>query len=124
MVTGKFHFTLFCCVAHGRWCGRRDSNPHIFRYWNLNPARLPVPPRPRGGLQGACLLQASGEGQGPQDKQPLLRGGVMLVEGAFPMQDVPSPGQPESPPQPSEPAQPSQPAQPTVPPAEFPSPTP
>ena len=28
------------------WCGRRDSNPHIFRYWYLKPARLPVPPRP------------------------------------------------------------------------------
>ena len=33
------------------WCGRRDSNPHIFRYWNLNPARLPIPPRPRGRLK-------------------------------------------------------------------------
>ena len=30
------------------WCGRRGSNPHDFRHWNLNPARLPVPPRPRG----------------------------------------------------------------------------
>ena len=29
------------------WCGRRDSNPHDFRHWNLNPARLPIPPRPR-----------------------------------------------------------------------------
>ena len=29
------------------WCGRRDSNPHNFRHWNLNPARLPIPPRPR-----------------------------------------------------------------------------
>ncbi len=34
---------------HGRsrWCGRRDSNPHDVSHWNLNPARLPVPPRPR-----------------------------------------------------------------------------
>src|SRR3954464_125430 len=32
----------------GRWCGRRDSNPHIFRYQDLNLARLPVPPRPPG----------------------------------------------------------------------------
>ena len=30
-----------------RWCGRRGSNPHDFRHGNLNPARLPVPPRPR-----------------------------------------------------------------------------
>src|SRR5262245_66303596 len=29
------------------WCGRRDSNPHDFRHWNLNPARLPIPPRPQ-----------------------------------------------------------------------------
>ncbi len=29
------------------WCGRRDSNPHDFHHRNLNPARLPVPPRPR-----------------------------------------------------------------------------
>src|SRR3954447_17131257 len=33
--------------AESAWCGRRDSNPHNFRHWNLNPARLPVPPRPR-----------------------------------------------------------------------------
>ncbi len=35
------------------WCGRRDSNPHDLRHGNLNPARLPIPPRPRAlGLQG------------------------------------------------------------------------
>ncbi len=28
-------------------CGRWDSNPHSSRNRNLNPARLPVPPRPR-----------------------------------------------------------------------------
>ena len=33
------------------WCGRRDSNPHIFRYRDLNPARLPVPPRPPGSVE-------------------------------------------------------------------------
>ena len=32
------------CIAD--WCGRRDSNPHILRYWYLKPARLPIPPRP------------------------------------------------------------------------------
>ena len=31
-----------------RWCGRRDLNPHDFRHGNLNPARLPIPPRPLG----------------------------------------------------------------------------
>ena len=29
------------------WCGRRDLNPHDLRRWNLNPVRLPIPPRPR-----------------------------------------------------------------------------
>ena len=24
----------------------RDLNSHILRYWNLNPARLPIPPLP------------------------------------------------------------------------------
>src|SRR3990167_2520758 len=31
-----------------RWCGRRDSNSHALRRWNLNPVCLPIPPRPRG----------------------------------------------------------------------------
>ena len=34
-------------AAQTYWCGRRDLNPHDFRRWNLNPVRLPVPPRPR-----------------------------------------------------------------------------
>src|ERR1700709_270794 len=47
------------------WCGRRDSNPHNFRHWNLNPARLPVPPRPltsimsgRDAAGGGCITWA------------------------------------------------------------------
>ena len=35
------------CERRRHWCGRRDSNPHDFRHRNLNPARLPVPPRPQ-----------------------------------------------------------------------------
>jgi hypothetical protein len=31
----------------GASCGRRESNPHSSRNRNLNPARLPVSPRPR-----------------------------------------------------------------------------
>src|SRR5450755_1249879 len=38
--------------AVSAWCGRRDSNPHDFRHWNLNPARLPIPPRPRPSRAG------------------------------------------------------------------------
>lgn len=41
-------------------CERRESNPHTFRYRNLNPARLPVPPlsrmrngATRGGAAGS-----------------------------------------------------------------------
>ena len=29
-----------------RWCGRKGSNLHGLPHWNLNPARLPIPPRP------------------------------------------------------------------------------
>src|SRR5258708_1895172 len=29
------------------WCERRDSTPHAFRRWNLNPVRLPIPPLSR-----------------------------------------------------------------------------
>jgi hypothetical protein len=28
------------------WCGRRDSNSHGLPHWNLNPARIPISPRP------------------------------------------------------------------------------
>ena len=33
--------------CQGGWCGRRESNPHSSRNGILNPARLPIPPRPR-----------------------------------------------------------------------------
>ena len=46
--------SLATTARSGRaWCGRRDSNPHDFRHGNLNPARLPIPPRPLGQLSRA-----------------------------------------------------------------------
>src|SRR4029077_9419383 len=44
------------------WCGRRGSNPHDFRHGNLNPARLPIPPRPRqeGGPASRLISCALG----------------------------------------------------------------
>ena len=36
-----------------RWCGRRDSNSHTLRRWNLNPVRLPISPRPHQGANFA-----------------------------------------------------------------------
>ena len=49
---------LRCCPSRRwpEWCARRDSNPHIFRYWNLNPARLPIPPRPRASAPRRGML--------------------------------------------------------------------
>ena len=44
------------------WCARRESNPHVFRHWNLNPARLPVPPRARGRPEGARPIARIGRG--------------------------------------------------------------
>ena len=37
------------------WCGRWESNPHSLRNGILNPARLPIPPRPHG--KAACRLR-------------------------------------------------------------------
>jgi hypothetical protein len=33
-------------ATSAQWCGRRESNPRALRHWNLNPALLPIPPRP------------------------------------------------------------------------------
>src|SRR3569623_753619 len=49
-------------LARRDWCGRRDSNPHILRYWNLNPARLQVPPRPHGTPPVAALYSSDARG--------------------------------------------------------------
>src|SRR4051812_7088594 len=92
------------------WCGRRDSNPHIFRYWNLNPARLPIPPRPRGRLKVRGLYQPPPVGQ-PAAGQPSplpkrsARKGVQLVQQLPPIPEEPE--NPPSTPQPSQPGQPS-----------------
>ena len=51
-------------VDPGGWCGRRDLNPHDFRHWNLNPARLPVPPRPQIHNRRSGLPLRNGAGRG------------------------------------------------------------
>lgn len=49
-------------------CARGDLNPYVRRHWNLNPARLPIPPLARRcrheGIVVA-LLYRSGTGCGP-----------------------------------------------------------
>ena len=68
-------------IGRRNWCGRRDSNPHILRYWYLKPARLPIPPRPQpersraGGAgppanRGAPLQRAGGKGQARGTRAP------------------------------------------------------
>src|SRR5277367_5070223 len=62
------------------WCERRDSNPHGVTHWNLNPARLPVPPlspRPCSPLMTAAL---------PQGARIIAEGGesVAAFYGTFP----------------------------------------
>jgi hypothetical protein len=42
------------------WCGRGDLNPHDFHRWNLNPVRLPIPPRPLLGDFIRALARANG----------------------------------------------------------------
>src|SRR6476646_4792972 len=51
--------------AVSAWCGRRDSNPHNFRHWNLNPARLPVPPRPLIASYPAAMPRAAAYNMDP-----------------------------------------------------------
>src|SRR5690348_1959183 len=87
------------------WCARRESNPHIFRYWNLNPARLPVPPRAR--LKKAPPIARMAV-------RATRRTGVRSFKRENRMQQHP----PETPPR--TPAQPSQPGQPVEPPPETP----
>jgi hypothetical protein len=38
------HVMIFIADGFKKWCERRDSNSHGLPHWNLNPARLPVPP--------------------------------------------------------------------------------
>ena len=58
------------------WCGRRDSNPHDFHHRNLNPARLPVPPRPLAPFQPSMAkterlaLYSNGDGGAQQKTLP------------------------------------------------------
>jgi hypothetical protein len=35
----------YVVLLSGKWCPRRDSNPHTLRHMDLNHARLPIPPR-------------------------------------------------------------------------------
>ena len=48
------HLRAFCFT-----CGRLESNQHTFRYKNLNLARLPIPPRPRGGTEGILIARGT-----------------------------------------------------------------
>lgn len=64
------------CIARpkrrGRaWWARRDSNPHPFRDWNLNPARLPIPPLARR-LEGVSVPLAARQGRDawPRSRTP------------------------------------------------------
>ena len=53
------------------WCGRRDSNSHTLRHWNLNPACLPISPLPLTASTTLCAdyspkasKQRNGVGEG------------------------------------------------------------
>ena len=49
-VTNFIGHTLLCMTD--MWCAWGDLNSHALRHWNLNPARLPIPPQ---ALQGVIL---------------------------------------------------------------------
>src|SRR6185437_15103819 len=84
---GRPHFALSPLA----WCGRRDLNPHDFRHGNLNPARLPIPPRPRGAVTGqSCAAIPAGLNATMAAKARLNRGPpvdlVYLAAGATRME--------------------------------------
>ena len=70
------------------WCGRRDSNPHDFHHRNLNPARLPVPPRPPRarhsprGLQRVRLYSNRGGSLHEKTAEAIVDAQEPLVPGA------------------------------------------
>ena len=83
-------------VRHGDWCGRRDSNPHILRYLDLNQARLPVPPRPLGtppvgGVYSKCRRW------GNPCRARALRPAKGLHMATQPPPEFPEPSQPGAP---------------------------
>ena len=63
-ITPILYFNPIFSYPNIDWWGRRDSNSHTSRRWNLNPVRLPISPRP----QWLCILQRSF----PADK-PFIR---------------------------------------------------
>src|SRR5262249_34294417 len=46
---GLEHAPRGCVTGDTHPCARGDLNPHVRRHWNLNPARLPIPPLARDG---------------------------------------------------------------------------
>ena len=71
--------------ARDGWCGRRDLNPHDFRHGNLNPARLPVPPRPLGAISRTKGTSSPiGNAPGPDcGRGPRLRPGGASISSGF-----------------------------------------
>ena len=62
------------------WCGRRDSNPHNFRHWNLNPARLPIPPRPQEDKKRS--IKVGRHAAGGVYHEPSLRSNFLFASAA------------------------------------------
>src|SRR5699024_2946948 len=73
-------------VAGG--CARGDLNSDVRRHWNLNPARLPVPPRARGTRGHREVSLACGQ---------RYRGGVSDTRGHRTAGSDPASGDPASP---------------------------
>src|SRR5262249_44025020 len=72
------------CVA--AWWGRRDLNPHDFRHGNLNPARLPVPPRPRRRQPTCAAAGRRGLYHGQSRRRtPKIGAGASLLNCGFSM---------------------------------------
>src|SRR6476660_4653273 len=73
-VVSEYGRTRKTLIALPSWCGRRDSNPHDFRHWNLNPARLPIPPRPRRANYGRFWRRNPGRLNAPVSANQAITG--------------------------------------------------
>ena len=115
-------------LPRAAWCGRRDSNPHILRWQDLNLLRLPIPPRPHEGPADRNPIEAALRRAFPWARvytstaraskgrrNPLGCGTFGGVKESVTMATQPPP---------ETPAQPSQPVQPSAPPPEITPPTP
>src|SRR5579872_7410317 len=80
------------CAAPGSSWARRESNSDGLPHWNLNPARLPIPPRARTDPSRTfgSIRKTSGERQGYGARRRPLKTATATLEGSGPAGVLPA----------------------------------